>query len=112
MLARMPEADLSTRTRRELVLPPIERVPMEAQAPTGMDRFMAAGEKVVELLSPPAATLPDRVPVRPASGLAWQPQQGAELMDMGPCVIECLPPRPLPRSAAHRRLTRPHLSFL
>ena len=78
MLARMPEADLSTRTRRELVLPPIERVPMEAQAPTGMDRFMAAGEKVVELLSPPAATLPDRVPVRPASGLAWQPQHSAE----------------------------------
>ena len=51
---------------------------MEAQAPTGMDRFMGAGEKVVELLSPPAATLPDRVPVRPASGLAWQQQASAE----------------------------------
>ena len=63
MLARMPEADLSTRARREPVLPPIERVPMEAQEPTGMDRFMGAGERVVELLSPPAATLPARVPV-------------------------------------------------
>ena len=78
MLARMPEADLSTRARRELVLPPIERVPMRAQAPTGMDRFMGAGERVVELLSPPAAMLPDRVPVRPASGLAWQQQASVE----------------------------------
>jgi hypothetical protein len=78
MLARMPEADLSTRARRELVLPPIERVPMRAQAPTGMDRFMGAGERVVELLSPPAAVLPDRVPVRPASGLAWQQQASVE----------------------------------
>ena len=31
MLARMPVADLSTRAKREPVLPPIERVPMNVQ---------------------------------------------------------------------------------
>ena len=43
-----------------------------------MDKFMEAGERVVQLLSPPAETLPDSVPVVPASGLAWQQQQPQE----------------------------------
>eukprot|EP00908_Phaeocystis_cordata_P013585 Transcript_24650.p1 GENE.Transcript_24650~~Transcript_24650.p1 ORF type:complete len:462 (-),score=209.51 Transcript_24650:534-1847(-) len=77
ILARMPEADLSTRETRQQVLPPIDRVPMSAQQPTGMDKFMAAGERVVELMSPPAATLPAPVPVVPASGLAWQQSSAA-----------------------------------
>ena len=77
ILARMPEADLSTRETRQQVLPPIDRVPMSAQQPTGMDKFMAAGERVVELMSPPAATLPAPVPVAPASGLAWQQPSAA-----------------------------------
>mmetsp|Transcript_33597 Transcript_33597/g.111125 ORF Transcript_33597/g.111125 Transcript_33597/m.111125 type:complete len:419 (-) Transcript_33597:912-2168(-) len=75
ILARLPEADLTLRAAREPVLPPIERVPMASQRPTGMDRFMGAGERVVELLSPPADATPEPVPVAPASGLAWQQRQ-------------------------------------
>mmetsp|Transcript_15408 Transcript_15408/g.27556 ORF Transcript_15408/g.27556 Transcript_15408/m.27556 type:complete len:668 (+) Transcript_15408:46-2049(+) len=75
VLEKLPEADLSKRHQEARVLPLIERAPMATQQATGMDGFMAAGEKVVELMSPPASELPEKVPVSPASGLAWQQQQ-------------------------------------
>ena len=77
LLARLPEADLTTRETPEAVWPPIERVPMQEQQPTTMDSFMAAGERAVQLVSPPASELPASVPVEPASGLAWQQHDGA-----------------------------------
>lgn len=76
VLDKLPEADLSRRHQEAQVLPLIERAPMSTQQATGMDGFMEAGEKIVQLMSPPAAEPPEKVPVSPASGLAWQQQQG------------------------------------
>lgn len=53
---------------------PIQRVPPAAQSLTGMDRFMAAGERVVQLCSPPdpAVLGCEPPPVVGASALPWQ----------------------------------------
>jgi len=75
-LKRLPEADMSIRERAPAVLPLVDRVPMSAQTATTMDAFMNAGERVIELVSPPAYAEGDaRAAPRPvvsATGLAWQ----------------------------------------
>ena len=79
VLKALPEVAETSLTAGESVppiLPKVDRVPMEAQAPTTMDAFMNVGERVVQLVSPPAyATGDPRAlprPTVPASGLSWQ----------------------------------------
>lgn len=76
ILETLPEADLASRAKQERVLPLIERRPGHGE-PTGMDRFMNAGEQAVRLASmPTAAELPAPVPVAPAADLCWQQAGG------------------------------------
>ena len=75
-LPEVAEASLTAGESVPPILPKVDRVPMEAQAPTTMDAFMNVGERVVQLVSPPAyATGDPRAlprPTVPASGLSWQ----------------------------------------
>ena len=75
-LPKVAETSLTAGESVPPILPKVDRVPMEAQAPTTMDAFMNVGERVVQLVSPPAyATGDPRAlprPTVPASGLSWQ----------------------------------------
>ena len=72
VLKRMPEADLSSRPSAERVLPQIDRSHDHGGVLTGMDKFMNVGERAIQLVSPPADTLPSPVPVAAAADLSWQ----------------------------------------
>jgi hypothetical protein len=77
-LERMPEADLTARSAAPATRQSIAAVAAAEQTRTGMDDFMAVGERVLGLSSPPveASAQPAAVPVASATDLAWQRADG------------------------------------